>query len=87
MMMAREDGLWSCDVELDAHMVVKLVSSPIVSCSEVDLVIQDIKLQLLDFLDCKISFVPRKVNMAAHCLAKLGLTIENDNFLVGGVPY
>ncbi|TXG65101.1 hypothetical protein EZV62_006376 [Acer yangbiense] len=42
--------------------------------------ILDIKLQLLASPNCKIVFVPRNANMAAHCLAKLGLSVVTDCF-------
>ncbi|TXG70273.1 hypothetical protein EZV62_005208 [Acer yangbiense] len=44
--LERDAGLWPCEVELDALAVVNLVSSPSVPCSEVGLIIQDIKAQL-----------------------------------------
>ncbi|KAK3200142.1 hypothetical protein Dsin_023557 [Dipteronia sinensis] len=86
LVLAREAGLRPWEVELDAQTVVKLVSSLTVPCSEVGLVIKDIKLHLLNFPDSKISFVPMEANKAAHHLAKLGLLVEDVNVWLEECP-
>ncbi|KAK2649974.1 hypothetical protein Ddye_017463 [Dipteronia dyeriana] len=80
LVLARETGLWSCEVELDAQVVVNLVSSPMVTCSKVGPVVHDIKGLLSLSKECKIRFVPKKANMVAHCLAKLGCSVESNGF-------
>ncbi|KAK2640685.1 hypothetical protein Ddye_028480 [Dipteronia dyeriana] len=76
LVLARDIGIWPGEVEMDAQSVVKLLSSSNVRCSEVGLVITDIKLQLFLMPACIISFTPRETNKVAHHLAKLGLLTE-----------
>ncbi|TXG46802.1 hypothetical protein EZV62_026096 [Acer yangbiense] len=84
---ARDVGLWPCLVELDALSVVNLIldNGPL-PCSEIGFVIQDIKNIIAGCPDCKVAFAPRLANLAAHSLAKFGLTIERDGFWLEDCP-
>ncbi|KAK3195446.1 hypothetical protein Dsin_026756 [Dipteronia sinensis] len=83
--MARESGLWPCEVEIDARNVVHLIGSPNPLLSEIGLVIKDIKLILETSPKCSMAFV-RSANMVAHHLAKLGLEMDNDCFWMEDCP-
>ncbi|KAK0592975.1 hypothetical protein LWI29_028449 [Acer saccharum] len=84
--MAKDIGLWPCEIETDAQVLVNLLTSDVIPSSEVGLVIQDIKQILVEFPDCKVAFVPRGANMAAHGLAKLGLSVSCDRFWMEDFP-
>ncbi|KAK3229082.1 hypothetical protein Dsin_000963 [Dipteronia sinensis] len=77
---AREVGFWPCSFKTDAQVVVNLISSNDIICSEVGLIIRDICLLLKDFPSCNVDFVLRKPNMAAYSLVKIGLSSVSDTF-------
>ncbi|KAK3211934.1 hypothetical protein Dsin_016640 [Dipteronia sinensis] len=69
----RDSGRWPCQIESDSQVVVSLVNSVKVPVADIGLIISDI-VKLMDTSPrCVLNFIPRKANMAAHCLAKLGL--------------
>ncbi|KAK3212236.1 hypothetical protein Dsin_016942 [Dipteronia sinensis] len=63
---ALEAGMWPCSFNF--------INSNVIPFSEVGVLIRDSRVILEDFSACSIDFVPRNANMAAHCLAKLGLS-------------
>ncbi|KAK2653232.1 hypothetical protein Ddye_013088 [Dipteronia dyeriana] len=79
-------GVLPCVIESDALGVVNLVTVGHPSRSDVGLVIQDVLQILKQFPDCFVVFTPMKTNMAAHDLAKLGLTIDSDLVLLEDFP-
>ncbi|KAK1587993.1 hypothetical protein Q3G72_019019 [Acer saccharum] len=79
LQFARETGLTPSLIKSDAQVVVNIVNSKLIPCSDIVIFIRDISL-LLDGSSCKVAFVSRRANMAAYCLVKMGLTIESDRF-------
>ncbi|KAK3218516.1 hypothetical protein Dsin_012486 [Dipteronia sinensis] len=86
LMMAIYAGLWPSEVEIDAQTIVNLIVSPGIPLSNVGMVIQDIKLLLEEYHVCSVAFAPRNANMVAHCLVKLGMSLENDCFWMEDCP-
>ncbi|KAK3229286.1 hypothetical protein Dsin_001167 [Dipteronia sinensis] len=39
--MGNDIGMWPCDVVLDAHVIIDLLNSPVLTCSEVGLILHD----------------------------------------------
>ncbi|KAK3230934.1 hypothetical protein Dsin_002815 [Dipteronia sinensis] len=78
--MAKDSGLWPCEVEIDTQTIVNLIESPGSPLSDIGLVIKDIELFLESSPACTVAFIPRSANMVAHSLAKLGLSVDNDCF-------
>ncbi|KAK2655802.1 hypothetical protein Ddye_008854 [Dipteronia dyeriana] len=79
-------GLWPCEVESDAQVLVNFVNGKDISCSDVGLIIHDIKVLLKSFPTFYVSFVPIYVNAAAHCLAKFSINIQSDCFWLEVFP-
>ena len=67
-------------------MVVNLISSRCFPYSEVGLIIKDICLLCERTSVCRVEFTPRKANMAAHCLAKLSLSLDGNYFWMEECP-
>ncbi|KAK2655104.1 hypothetical protein Ddye_008156 [Dipteronia dyeriana] len=82
---AYDSRLWP-QCESDALAVVNLVCSNDPIFAEIGIVIQDIKSLLFNCNGNSISFVPRKANMAAHCLAKIGIGNGFDSFWLEEFP-
>ena len=86
LLFVRDAGLLPCVVETDAQVVVKLIESSNAPLSDVGIIICDI----FDFLDwhpdVKVVFASRKTNMAAHKLARLGLSIDSALFWMDEAP-
>ena len=55
-------------------------------CSEVGIIISDIKNMLLQIQCVAVSFVPRLANKVAHCLAKYALSCSEDRFWLEEYP-
>ncbi|KAK3230811.1 hypothetical protein Dsin_002692 [Dipteronia sinensis] len=83
---AYDFGLWPCVVESDSQVVVSLVNSVSSPLDEIGLFINDIVDLMNSSPQCKMCFIPRKANMVAHGLAKLGLSSESDRFWIEEVP-
>ncbi|KAK2641422.1 hypothetical protein Ddye_023185 [Dipteronia dyeriana] len=83
---AYDSGLWPCQCEYDVLAVVNMVCSNDPILTEIGIVIQDFKSLLFRCNDNSISFVPRMANMAAHCLAKIGLDNGFDSFWLEEFP-
>ncbi|KAK2637935.1 hypothetical protein Ddye_025730 [Dipteronia dyeriana] len=81
---AYDSGLWPCQCESDALVVVNLVCSNDPIFAEIGIVIQDIKPLLFGCNGNSISFVHRKANMAAHCRAKIGLGNGFESLIASG---
>ncbi|KAK2635434.1 hypothetical protein Ddye_030226 [Dipteronia dyeriana] len=77
---AVESGIWPCMIESDAQVVVSMINSDLLPLDEIGLVINDIVDLLRSLPQFKVCFISRKANMAVHCLAKLGLSLESDLF-------
>ncbi|KAK3205250.1 hypothetical protein Dsin_019296 [Dipteronia sinensis] len=76
----REVGMWLCVLETDARVEVNLINAKSVPCFEIGLIMSDIFILLANSPNFSVGFTPRKVNMDAHSLAKLGLNIVDDFF-------
>ncbi|KAK3182823.1 hypothetical protein Dsin_030109 [Dipteronia sinensis] len=81
-MFTTDTGLLPCSLETVAQVVVSHIRSGSAPLFDVGLVISDI----IYFLDCNpscsVAFVPKKANMVAHRLAKLGLTLDINLFRI-----
>ncbi|KAK3206078.1 hypothetical protein Dsin_020124 [Dipteronia sinensis] len=75
-----------CSFETDALSVVSMVKADASPYAEVGLIIHDIQLLLNSYPDNDVDYVPRKANMAAYSLAKLGLINSCDSFLMEECP-
>ncbi|KAK2645878.1 hypothetical protein Ddye_021073 [Dipteronia dyeriana] len=67
-------------------VVVSLINSCSSTLDEIGLIIDDISDLMLSSPQCKVCFISRKANMAAHFLAKIGLSLETDCFWMEEVP-
>ncbi|KAK3200415.1 hypothetical protein Dsin_023830 [Dipteronia sinensis] len=83
---ASEVGHWPCIFETDAQGVVNLITASSVPCADIGLILSDIFALLESFPNYSFAFVPRCGNMAAHCLAKLGLSLVSDCFWLEEFP-
>ncbi|KAK3221879.1 hypothetical protein Dsin_008904 [Dipteronia sinensis] len=99
---ASEAGLLPCTLESDAQVVVKLINTsnvplskivgfePLTTYVEGRCIATSTKKDIICFLDChpdcKVVFAPRQDNMAAHNLAKLGLSLDADLFWLEETP-
>ncbi|KAK4841399.1 hypothetical protein QYF36_003834 [Acer negundo] len=72
--------VFPCIVESDAQVVVNLILSAKIPCSEVGLLILDIKRLLQEIPNSGVVFAHRSSNMAAHELTKLGKSTKADMF-------
>ncbi|KAK2651128.1 hypothetical protein Ddye_018617 [Dipteronia dyeriana] len=86
LQFALESGFWNCVLESDAQVVVNLINSNSYVSSDVGVIIQDILGLLVKFTECNVGFVPRRANLTAHCLVKLGLNSETELFWLEEVP-
>ncbi|KAK2661231.1 hypothetical protein Ddye_007764 [Dipteronia dyeriana] len=86
MQFACESGLNPSIFESDAQGVVNIINSRVPPLSEIGMVIYDI-LRLLDGpLTFAVAFVSRTANSTAHGLAKLGLKVVNNLYLMEEYP-
>ncbi|KAK3193195.1 hypothetical protein Dsin_024505 [Dipteronia sinensis] len=86
LIFARDSGLSPGIIEFDAQLVVNLINSGNIPLSVIGLIIHDINQVLSNFPSCRVSFVARLANMAAHSLAKYGLLIASDLFWLEEFP-
>ncbi|KAK3219971.1 hypothetical protein Dsin_013941 [Dipteronia sinensis] len=86
LIFARDSGLSPVIIESDAQVVVNLINSGNIPLSDIGLIIHDINQVLRNFPSCRVSFVSRLANMAAHSLAKYGLLIASDLFWLEEFP-
>ncbi|KAK2660965.1 hypothetical protein Ddye_007498, partial [Dipteronia dyeriana] len=85
-LFAKDSGLLPICDESDAQMVVNIINSSSVPLSDVGLIIHDIRLFLVGSPGCCVTFVPRLVNLAAHGLAKFGLSIDGNLYCMEKCP-
>ncbi|KAK3228735.1 hypothetical protein Dsin_000616 [Dipteronia sinensis] len=86
LLLARDMWLFPCFIESDVQVVVNLINIPDIPCSEVGLIIKDIKILLEEFSNCNIVFAPRYSNKAAHELARIGLSADEGLFWLEECP-
>ncbi|KAK1567899.1 hypothetical protein Q3G72_017938 [Acer saccharum] len=86
LQLARDVGLLSCSIESNAQVGVNLIKLPGTPCSEVGLIIKDIKLLLEEIPNCVVDFASRTSNIAVQMLAKLGLSVDTDMFWLEECP-
>ncbi|KAL5798473.1 hypothetical protein ACOSQ2_003293 [Xanthoceras sorbifolium] len=79
-------GFSSVCVEFDAATIMKQLSSKVISCSDVGLIVEDILALVSCFSNFSISFVRWSANKVAHGLAKLTLSHHSDDVWVENVP-
>ncbi|KAL5865620.1 hypothetical protein ACOSQ3_003134 [Xanthoceras sorbifolium] len=79
-------GFSSVCVEFDAATIMKQLSSKVISCSDVGLIVEDILTLASCFSNFSISFVRWSANKVAHGLAKLTLSHHSDDVWVENVP-
>ncbi|KAK3228215.1 hypothetical protein Dsin_008077 [Dipteronia sinensis] len=81
-----DTGLYPCEVELDAKVVVNWINSQTLLCSDIGNVVSDIHhlLELAHFES--IVFIPIKANQVAHGLAKNSLSCVEDLFWLEDFP-
>ncbi|KAK3221237.1 hypothetical protein Dsin_008262 [Dipteronia sinensis] len=82
-------GLVPCMIESDAQVVINLLKAGVPPYSDVGLIIQDIFSfceNSLNSLSYSFRFVLRKANLAAHCLAKIGLSSFVDDYWMEECP-
>ena len=80
LILARDVGLLPCTVESDAQVVVNFVNDTCIPLSELGTFFSDILLFLECHPGCSIVFSSRLSNLAAHGLAKIGLSSGKDSF-------
>ena len=73
-------------LELDAQVVVNMLQQSTRNVSAAGPWIQEVKALLGSFVDCKISWVRRSANIAAHKLAKVGIGDELCKVWLGVPP-
>ncbi|KAK2645061.1 hypothetical protein Ddye_020256 [Dipteronia dyeriana] len=71
---AFKSGIWPCVIESDSQVVVLMVNSGSSPLDEIGLIVDDIADMMNSIPRCRVCFISRKANMAAHYLAKLGCT-------------
>ncbi|KAK3204419.1 hypothetical protein Dsin_018465 [Dipteronia sinensis] len=81
-----ESGLLPIVIESNALNVVNLVNSSINVCSDIGLVVRDIKDCIRNGMVDSIFFSPRKANVVAHRLAKHALLLAEDQFWMESYP-
>ncbi|TXG66648.1 hypothetical protein EZV62_007923 [Acer yangbiense] len=86
LQFVRESGLWPCIVDSDSQVVVSLINFAETPLYDIGLFIADILELVRVSLGLLFNFVPRNAYRAAHCLAKIGLSLCADNFWMEEVP-
>uniref|UniRef100_A0A8I6WVG6 RNase H type-1 domain-containing protein n=1 Tax=Hordeum vulgare subsp. vulgare TaxID=112509 RepID=A0A8I6WVG6_HORVV len=86
---AREYGMQRVQIEIDAQMLVKAISSADLDLSPNDVMLREIKVQVfLHFNSFSMSYCPRTCNKVAHALASFGakVVVESQVVWPGRVP-
>ncbi|KAK3182792.1 hypothetical protein Dsin_030078 [Dipteronia sinensis] len=84
--LACETGLVPFEIESDAAVVVDWINEAKVFESEVGTIIDDIRFLMQRLNTCNVKFVFRKANYVAHFLAKLALSICEDQVWLEEYP-
>ncbi|KAL5854464.1 hypothetical protein ACOSQ4_004266 [Xanthoceras sorbifolium] len=84
--LAIDMGLSTVCVESDAAPVVKQLSSRVISCSDIGLILDDILSLVVNFADLSFSSVRRSANIVAHGLAKFALSHQPVGVRLGSIP-
>ena len=72
--LASELGPIRVEMETDSQRLANAMSNPAMDFSKHAVVLDDLKMQMRTWFSvCEIKKCCRKANMAAHCLAKIGL--------------
>ena len=80
LQLAFDASLLPIEIESDALEVVNLVNSECDISAEIGLVVSDIRDLLSQSGNVSISHVSRRVNVVAHSLARMALTVVGDLF-------
>lgn len=86
VILDKQLGLQRILLEGDAQKVVNDIKGAADQWSSAGLMVSNIRLLLQHFQHWSVSFVPRKFNYVAHCLAKDALKLSEESIVLEGVP-
>ncbi|XP_040987783.1 uncharacterized protein LOC121235501 [Juglans microcarpa x Juglans regia] len=86
VILGKQLGLQSIILEGDAQKVVNDIKGAVDHWTPTGLMISDIRLLLQHFQHWSVSFIPRKCNGLAHCLANDALKLYENSIILEGVP-
>ncbi|KAL5810835.1 hypothetical protein ACOSQ4_027403 [Xanthoceras sorbifolium] len=86
LQLAVDYGICPCYSEADATSVVQQMSSKVSSCSDVNLVVDDILSLVASLYEFSVSWVRKSVNSVAQELAKWALSLDSDCRLIEDFP-
>ena len=78
LLLALETGFTNVVNECNAQVIVNWIKNDSRLYSEVGLILADIKILFYNFGSVEVSYVPRKANQVANCLAKMALSSSID---------
>ncbi|KAL5818617.1 hypothetical protein ACOSQ4_022459 [Xanthoceras sorbifolium] len=84
--LARDTGFSRLIVESDSFTLVKAINSAAFLLSEVGIIIRDIAALIRSLDVFSVSFIPRKANIFADALAKLGLCSIGESIWMEDTP-